>query len=132
MAAQSLTAKEIATDLNIDPKALRKFIREQQRAHEDDMPFGLEALPGQGGRYAFAPEEALALKAAYLENAQKRARKAATTAPIDAEDLDTDAEDLEFEDLSDDAAVDKDSGAELDTVDQDEAGEDDEVVDIEG
>lgn len=103
MAAQMFTAKEIATDLHIDPKALRKFIREYERAHEDENPFGLENLPGQGGRYSFAPEEADSLKAAYLENAAKRARKVAKeVAPIEAEDLDTDAEDLEFEDLNGD------------------------------
>lgn len=68
-----LTTKEIADDFGTDSKTLRKFLRSH-------LP--KDALPGQGGRYAFEKKDLSSLKKAWIKWAENKVDK---DEPKDAE-----------------------------------------------
>lgn len=66
MAAETLSAKDVARELETDARTLRKFLR-------DTTP--TEDHPGQGGRWAFTKADVKGLKKAFADWASgKRAK----------------------------------------------------------
>lgn len=56
MPAENLSAKQVAKELDTNPRTLRKFLREHLEK---------EYLPGQGGRYVFFRKDLPKLKKAF-------------------------------------------------------------------
>ena len=64
MAQKTFTPKEIAAEMGITPKALRKLIRDNEN--------GLGIYVGKGHRHALTAANVKALKKAFAEKAAKR------------------------------------------------------------
>ena len=63
MGDDTLTVKDVAGELDVEPKTLRKFLRSE--VVESGGVIG-EDTPGKGRRYSFEPEEAEDIKARFL------------------------------------------------------------------
>lgn len=78
----TLTAKELATELNTDPRTVRKFLRSLSKENET-------ATPGKGSRWAIEKKEVRSLRTKFNKWDADR-----TPAPeveeIDDEVIDTD------------------------------------------
>jgi hypothetical protein len=111
MPTTNLSAKDLATQCDTDPKTLRKFLREHLRAQEVETP-------GQGGRYNFTPKEGKALAKAFKAWAGGKTERAATKAAskVEAEELIDEVDEIEdIEDIDLDA-VDDPSEDELEAL----------------
>lgn len=78
--SKSVTPKALAASLNVDPKALRRFMRKHaDRANAEGGAAIVERV-GQGNRYDMTPTQAKAIADAF--NAQRRTQAPqATKAP---------------------------------------------------
>lgn len=99
---ETLSTKDVAKEVGTTPKTLRRFLRAQVRAAGGQV--GVHT-PGQGGRYAFGPEEIEGIKAQFAEwmtqkEAAKAAREAAAEEIASSHDSETEVDDAdELEEL---------------------------------
>lgn len=122
MAAQTFSAKEVAAELDTDPRTLRKFLREVIPADEH---------PGQGGRWVLGKADVNKLKKQFAgwgskpkseesdgEAKPKRASKRAKQ--VEAEEIEDEVVDLEAEEDLDFTDLEDPDLDDLDDLEEDE------------
>lgn len=83
--AQTLTPKEIALELGVSPKTLRKFLREDVRGK------GLES-PGKGKRWEIARRDLKGIKSRFAAWQEERAKKEEAPETVEAPEVPEPAE----------------------------------------
>lgn len=100
---KTLTVKEVADQLDTDPRTLRKFLRKEVRDAGGKVG---EDTPGKGGRYALEAKQVTQLRKRFaaweVKESEARSQRAAARAAEKAAEAD-DAEDIEETEADDEA-----------------------------
>jgi hypothetical protein len=88
---ESLSTKDVASQVGTDPKTLRRFLRASVRAAGGTVG---EDTPGQGGRYSFVQEDVEGIKAQFSEWLQAREAAKEARAKAQAEIAEDEIEEL--------------------------------------